>query len=397
MVGWISQVLIAVVVLVTLPFILRKLLALHRYKQMIDKLPGPKPKYKMSAAMEYNVPREYLFQVFDKFFGTYGSIVQVWNLVYFSADVYMCKPEDVEVLLNSIKHIKKSTAYERMESWLGTGLLTSSGTKWHLHRKLITPAFHFNILEDFLQVFVERSKIFVKKLHKLSQESEVDLMPLISRCTLDIVCETAMGTTFNIQESAEHENYVSTVYEVNELITYREYRPWLYPDSVYYRTAAGKRYMQCLQKLHSFTENVIRERKEHRKNGQQKIKDDKMNEDIPGYKRRLALLDLLLETCETMTHPLTDLEIREEVDTFMFEGHDTTAMAIVWTLYLLGKHPDIQEKVAEELDHVLEGTERSFTYDDLSNMKYLERVIKEAQRLYPSVPMIARWLDEDLE
>ncbi|MDK2413591.1 cytochrome P450, partial [Aphanizomenon sp. 202] len=86
---------------------------------------------------------------------------------------------------------------------------------------------------------------------------------------------------------------------------------------------------------------------------------------------RLAFLDLLLEYSEDGAK-LSDEDIREEVDTFMFEGHDTTTAAINWVLYLLGLHPEIQARVHEELDSVFGAEDRPATMDDLRAMKQLE-------------------------
>lgn len=88
---------------------------------------------------------------------------------------------------------------------------------------------------------------------------------------------------------------------------------------------------------------------------------------------------------------LTDDDIREEVDTFMFEGHDTTGTAIAWCLYLIGLHLEVQKKLREELEEILGGeSERNLTIEHLKKLKYMDCVIKECQRLYPSVPIIGR-------
>lgn len=81
----------------------------------------------------------------------------------------------------------------------------------------------------------------------------------------------------------------------------------------------------------------------------------------------------------------------------MLKGHDTTSAAISWSLFLLGSHPDIQDKVLEEIDEILDGNrDRDPTMKELMEMKYLECVIKEALRLYPSVPLIGRKIKEDV-
>lgn len=117
---------------------------------------------------------------------------------------------------------------------------------------------------------------------------------------------------------------------------------------------------------------------------------------MAGRKKRLAFLDLLIDASADGT-VLSNDDIREEVDTFMFEGHDTTSAAISWSLFLLGSHPDIQERVLREIDDIMGGDrERPPTMKELNDMRYLECVIKEALRLYPSVPFIARNIKEDV-
>lgn len=81
----------------------------------------------------------------------------------------------------------------------------------------------------------------------------------------------------------------------------------------------------------------------------------------------------------------------------MFEGHDTTSAAVSWCLFLLGGNPGIQERAFQEIDSIMGGDrQRPPTMKELGEMKYVECCIKEALRLYPSVPLIARHLMEDV-
>ncbi|RXG57808.1 cytochrome P450 4V2 [Armadillidium vulgare] len=109
----------------------------------------------------------------------------------------------------------------------------------------------------------------------------------------------------------------------------------------------------------------------------------------------MSFLDLLLEYSEDH-EILSDEDIREEVDTFMFEGHDTTAASVNWTLYLLGQHPEIQDKAYEEIESIFGSSDRDATSSDIREMKYLECCIKESLRLFPSVPAFGRELNEDV-
>lgn len=90
--------------------------------------------------------------------------------------------------MGSPKHIDKSRDYNFLQPWLGTGLLTSQGKKWHSRRKILTPAFHFKILEDFIDVFQEQSAIMVTKLAAESGKKSFNIFPYVTLCTLDIIC-----------------------------------------------------------------------------------------------------------------------------------------------------------------------------------------------------------------
>lgn len=122
-----------------------------------------------------------------------------------------CDPKLYEMVLNSTtRHLKKNLSYEMLKPWLGEGLVIAHGKKWHQHRKLITPAFHFKILEQFVDTFNHQSDILVKKLHGECYKGVVNILPFVKLMTLDTFCETAMGTQINAQNYAESE-YVKAI------------------------------------------------------------------------------------------------------------------------------------------------------------------------------------------
>ncbi|NXE24461.1 CP4V2 protein, partial [Ardeotis kori] len=308
--------------------------------------------------------------------------------------VILCHADSVEVILTSSKHIEKSYLYKFLQPWLGTGLLTSTGDKWRSRRKMITPTFHFAILTDFLDVMNEQGNILVEKLEKHVDKEPFDAFLDITLCALDIICETAMGKNVGAQQNKDSE-YVRAIYRMSDLIQQRQKYPWLWPDLVYMLFKEGREHEKNLKILHNFTDTVIAEKAAELANTKQTKCDTDGNCEESGSKKRKAFLDMLLSATDDEGNKLSYRDIREEVDTFMFEGHDTTAAAMNWALYLLGHNPEAQKKVHRELDEVFGNTERPVTMDDLKKLRYLECVVKEALRLFPSVPMFARTLRED--
>ncbi|ETE58963.1 Cytochrome protein, partial [Ophiophagus hannah] len=292
--------------------------------------------------------------------------------------------DTIEVVLRNSTFIEKSYLYQFLQPWLGTGLLTSTGKKWHSRRKMLTPTFHFTILVDFLEVMIEQANILVQNLEQHLDKDPFNCSLYIVLCTLDIICETAMGKNIAAQKN-KNSDYVKAVQSMSDLIHHRQKSPWLWPSLLYNISGKGRQHYTNLKILHSFTDK----QQEQYQNG------SASNNHRGKNKERKAFLDMLLNARDEDGKKLSYTGIREEVDTFMFEGHDTTAVALSWAIYLLASHPEIQRKVHSELDEVFGDSDHHITMEDLKNLRYLECVIKEALRLFPSVPVFARNLNEE--
>ena len=109
----------------------------------------------------------------------------------------------------------------------------------------------------------------------------------------------------------------------------------------------------------------------------------------------MAFLDVLINSQTEDGKRLTLRDLQDEVDTFMFAGHDTNATSLIWTLYLLGRNPEAQERLQREVDEVFAGADTTVTSDNLAQLTYTEMVIKESMRLFPPVSMVLRKLSED--
>nr|CAX94851.1 CYP4L18 protein [Cnaphalocrocis medinalis] len=314
-------------------------------------------------------------------------------LIYLASRRYVLSsdPRVAEAVLTSNELITKGNSYTFLQPWLGNGLLTSTGQKWKAHRKFLTPAFHFNILQNFLPIFCKNGRVLRNKLSGLADGSSVDIFPILALLALDNVTESIMGVSVNAQND-QHPEYVQAVEAVSQISSMRMRNPFVAPDAVFnllpYKTAQDK----ALKVLHGQTMKVISSRKEELRKSN--ITDLGPNADT-GIKNKHAFLDLLL-LAEVDGRKISDENIREEVDTFMFEGHDTTTSGITYCLYCLSNREDIQEKVFMEQKSIYgDDFGRDPTYAEIQKMRYLESVIKESLRLYPSVPIIERAIAED--
>lgn len=308
--------------------------------------------------------------------------------------VAMYNTEVVEVILTNSKEIDKSYTYKFLEPWLGLGLLTSTGYKWRSRRKMLTPTFHFTILESFLDVMNEQANVLVNKLNKHVDGEAFNCSIYVALCALDIICETAMGKNIGAQ-SNDDSKYVRAVNRMSDLVHQRMKQPWLWFDFLYLMFKDGWEHKRTLRIVHNFTNSVINERAKEIERAEECQSDEK--DTTPSKKKHRAFLDLLLNVTDDEGRKLSHDDIQEEVDTFMFEGHDTTAAAMNWALYLLGSYPEVQKKLDNELDEVFGQSNRPATLADLKKLKYLECVIKETLRLFPPVPFFARNLTEDCE
>ncbi|EFA10752.1 cytochrome P450 monooxigenase CYP4Q3 [Tribolium castaneum] len=297
-------------------------------------------------------------------------------------------PEDFEAILSNPRHIEKSMVYLLLHDWLGTGLLTSGGQKWATRRKILTPAFHFSILQQFITIFNEETDKLVDTF-KQQCDQPIEITSHITQFTLKTIGETAMGTKFEFTTRKQIE-YKQAILEIGEILLYRLLNSWLISDYLNFFSPHRLREKRLVKTLHTFTRDVITEREKTFEKFQLPTEEH----DVYIGKKRLAMLDLLL-TAKNEERTIDEDGIREEVDTFMFEGHDTTSAALSFALMLLANHKNVQDQIVDEMVTVLGDLHQKPTYNNLQEMKYLERAIKESLRLYPSVHFISRKLGED--
>ncbi|XP_032170051.1 cytochrome P450 4F3-like isoform X2 [Mustela erminea] len=326
--------------------------------------------------------------------GHYFRDVHLWWMGPFYPVLRLVHPTFVAPLLQAPATIipKDMFLYNLLKPWLGDGLLLSAGDKWSHHRRLLTPAFHFDILKPYVKIFNKSAGIMHTKWQHLALEgsARLDMFEHISLMTLDSLQKCVFSFDSNCQESPSE--YIAAILELSALVVKRQEQIFLPMDFLYNLTPDGWRFRRACNLVHNFTDAVIQERRRALISGG--------SHDFLKAKAKtktLDFIDVLLLAKDEDGKQLSDEDIRAEADTFMFEGHDTTASGLSWVLYNLAKHPEFQERCRQEVQELLRDREpQEIEWDDLAQLPFLTMCIKESLRLHPPVTVIARRSTQDV-
>jgi cytochrome P450 len=271
-------------------------------------------------------------------------------------------PDDVEqVLVTRNRDFQKHRFFFRhVGAIFGNGLVTSEGDFWLRQRRLAQPAFH----RDRIAGYAEVMSSCAEGLTQGWRDGEVrDVRHEMMTVTQQIVAKTLFGA-----EVGEDAAAVGKAFDLaSREIATRIRRPFRIPDAI--PTPANRRYRAWVRQLDEVVYKIIRERRQSAREGSD-------------------LLSLLLHAQDTDGARMTDAQLRDEAVTLFLAGHETTAIALSWTLYLLSQHPAVDARLHVELRDAL--GERAPTLDDIPRIAYAERVVKESMRLFPPVYAIGR-------
>ncbi|CAH1715441.1 unnamed protein product [Aphis gossypii] len=365
----------------------------RHFEKIASKLKGP-PSYPIigSALVSIGTHQQFSDNIIQ-LFNSYGcEPCKVWLGPYFGVGI--SKPEDLQIILNSSKALGKSKFYNFFKNTVGEGLISAPVHKWRKHRRLIAPVFNANLFDQFFPVFNEKNRFLIENLKKeLGKTQPFDLLDYILKINLDIICQTAMGYNLDTQSNKESE-FVEALIKVSKLDSLRLYKPWLYSDIIFsiYRKIMGLH--NVYKTFHKLPNQVIREMKEIY--AQRKMGNKNNAMDVNDEKPLKVFLDTLFDLNEGGEN-FSDEEIRDEVVTMMMSGSETSTVTVCFCLLMLAIHPEIQDKVYDEIFEVLGNGDQTITIEDTTKLVYLEQCIRETLRLYPLVPLFLRQLDDDVK
>ncbi len=319
---------------------------------------GPKRSFIIGSAMEFsNDPPRFLNQLADD----YGDIVRFY---FFRRPLYMVTGPDFirELLVTKAENFPKAKRdIDILSKFLGNGLLTSQGDFHKQQRKLTQPVFHKQRIQSYAETMVNYTvKVMEKWQHDENREISDEMMSLtmfiVAKSLFNADMDDMAGEAKIIGQAIEDIQEVSNV-EFRSLFTWPEWVP----------TRNNRLRKKGRAILYKTIDKLITERRATVVNGQVKDTGD--------------LLSMLLLAQDDEGQKMADNQVRDELVTLFTAGHETTSNALSWTWYLLSQHPDVEAKLHQEVDTVLNG--RLPTLQDLPDLPYTEMVLKESMRLYP--------------
>jgi cytochrome P450 len=304
--------------------------------------------------------------VFTQWARDYGDI---FYYRVFHRHIYFLNHPDLvkDVLVTNYKNFIKGEAIRFNRRMFGKGLIANEGASWLQQRRLIQPAFHHERTESYISTMIACAERMVASWR---DGEERDIHRDMMHVTLEIVAKAL----FNVEIAGERDRIAVALNTLMELSSGA--RMLLPPALRLVPTLGNLRYLQAARRVDDIVYSLIRER---RASG--KVLDD--------------LLSTLLEARDEDGEPMPNRQVRDEVMTILLAGHETTAVSLSWTWYLLAQNPEAEEKLCAELRQVLNG--RSPTLADLYKLRYALRVVKESMRLYPPVWALVRNPIKDCE
>jgi cytochrome P450 len=284
-------------------------------------------------------------------------------------DIYLLSHPDhiKDVLVTRSHSFMKGQGLQEAKRLLGEGLLTSEGEFHRRQRRLAQPAFHHERIDGYGSIMVDHAA----RLRDRWRDGEtVDMHQQMMQLTLSIVGRTLFDTDIEDRDASTVRRSLASMLEMALRFTtpfagLLERLP----------LSSNRRFAESKEALDSIIYGMIEDRRS------------------TGDRGDLLSMLLLAQDEEGDGGGMTDTQLRDEAMTIYLAGHETTSNALTWTWYLLSQHPDVEERVHQELGAVLGS--RLPTVQDLPSLRYLEMVVSEALRLYPPAWILGRRALED--
>ncbi len=272
--------------------------------------------------------------------------------------LFVTNPKYVERFLKERDLFVKPQLLKRLHDLLGQGLLTSEGETWFRQRRLAQPVFHQKRIATYGEVMVDYTE---KMLASWKDGETREIQGEMMRLTFNIVMKILFSSDVT-EEQAQSVTHAMSVAADWLMVARKALVPYL---SDRFPSPLNIRYKNAMRQMDKHIYDIIQQRRTSGEN--------------PG-----DLLSMMMQAQdEDDGSRMSDKQLRDEIATLIFAGHETSANTLTWAWMLLSQNPEVQTKLRQELKEVL--GDRLPTIADLPSLRYTNLVIKESMRLYPVV------------
>lgn len=337
-------------------------------------VPGPPGIPLLGSALDL---RRDLLATLEKAHRRYGDVVRFSagppGLRIVTYGVF--SPEGARQVLTGTgrRYTKGNLFYRETAAMLGDGILTSEGGRWQRQKRFIQPLFTRHRIAGYVDVMAEETAALIGRWHATARHGgTVDAAEDVMHLTLAVIGRVLFGADLNKATPTLRD----ALPVINAHVLRRAQSPLRLPAT--WPTPANRRAARAQRQLYEVVEGIIDRRRAASSTG----------EDL------LSLLLGARDPDAVGADALDDAEVRDQVLIFLLAGHETTATALTFALHLLGRHPDVQQRVRVEAERVLGADDQAATVERIAALGYTTQVVKEAMRLYPSAYGIGRQIPE---
>ncbi|VDB99464.1 unnamed protein product [Peniophora sp. CBMAI 1063] len=318
--------------------------------------------------------------------------------------LFLADPKALQYVLQTsgYRYPKRASSRGEIRMFLGDGIIWAHGEQHRRHRKIMNPAFSLPQLKSFLPVFLGYSEKLVQKWKEEeitpgagAVEPIVNVHSWLSRTTLDVIGDAGLGFHFGSLDNVKSELsdaysglfIDSTLYPAPWYLVFRNlWNP--IPVNIlsllrYMPNREASRFRTYMDYIRKFGRELI---------AQTRVDNEATSKDITSVLLRA-------NGAEDMNMKLSDRELVDQISDIILAGHDTTSATMAFWLWELGKHPDWQTRVREEIRaarrKLEERGDSGFSLADLEGMSIMHLTLKEAMRLHPILQFLEREAGQD--
>lgn len=332
----------------------------------------------MSAALATRLPEPGLVETVRILRRTVRNPIESWppavytdpivrSRILGTTTLFVSGPDEVQQVLvdDADRFVKAETMRRALEPALGQGILTAEGARWRLQRRIAAPVFRPAHIASFLPAMLAEARAMRDRWAALPEGAELEVGREMMRVTFDIILETMLSGRGDIDVDRCERSIRDFLESTSWAIVLSALRAPLWtPFPGKYRAARGQDYLRLMTR---------RRVEERRRTGE----------------RHSDLLSLMLDATDPESgEALSDTDIVDNLLTFIGAGHETTALALTWTMFLLSHHPDVEARMLAEIAAVTGGGE--LQPDQVPALTYVRQVVQESMRIYPPVAMVVR-------